>query len=135
MNHLIFFMLVIVICFGFKETSGCAPNTLQFKNQIAASHVMSVTCVSNRDESKGIKYVQFNDIYSFPVVEGSRRIVWKCDIRDQQTRKSVMLWRAYRGAANARCGQIREYIADLKGLSLVRNKKPTNEKFPWTVPK
>ncbi|KAF8105126.1 hypothetical protein N665_0162s0006, partial [Sinapis alba] len=125
----------IVICFGFKESSGCVTNTLQFKNQIAASHIISVSCASNRDESTGINYVKFNDIYSFSVMERSRRIVWKCKITDQKTRKSVMLWRAYRGAANARCGQIHKYIADLKGLSLMRNKKPTNQKFLWTVTK
>ncbi|KAL0827763.1 hypothetical protein Bca101_051441 [Brassica carinata] len=135
MNNLIIFMLVIVMCFGFKESSGCPPNTLQFKNQVAPDRTISVGCTSNRDEGKGITYVKFNDIYSFPVVESSRRIVWKCRITDQKNRNFVMLWRAYRGAYNARCGQIREYIADPKGLSLVRNKKPTKEFFPWMVSK
>ncbi|KAL0692613.1 hypothetical protein Bca4012_059793 [Brassica carinata] len=133
MNYFIIFMLVIFMCFDFKESSKCAPNTLQFKNLVAADRTISVSCESNLGEGKDLTYVKFNDIYSFPVVESSRRIVWKCRITDQKTRHFVMLWRAYRGAYNPRCGQTREYIADVRGLSLVHNKKPTKQFFPWTV--
>ena len=69
MNHLIIFILVIVMCFGSKKTSGCSPNTLQFKNQLTADHTLVVLCKSNRGEHKDYKYVQFNEIYNFPVVE------------------------------------------------------------------
>ncbi|CAG7900668.1 unnamed protein product, partial [Brassica rapa] len=60
---------------------------------------------------------------------GKNRIVWKCKMTDLKNYCAVILWRAYRGAAMTRCGQIREFIADLKGVSLVKNKKPTKEFF------
>ncbi|KAL0729321.1 hypothetical protein Bca4012_025414 [Brassica carinata] len=136
MNHLIIFMLVLAMCFCFKESSGCAPgttpNTLRFKNQLGPAHVLNVQCWSNRDESKGLNHVLFNTQYSFPVEEkGKGRIVWKCELRDVKSRTHVIIWRAYRGAANVRCGEIREYIAELKGISLVRNNKPAKEFFRW----
>ncbi|CAH8388411.1 unnamed protein product [Eruca vesicaria subsp. sativa] len=123
------------MCFGFKESSGCAPNILSFKNQLAANRVISVSCESNLNEKKGLVNVKFNDVYSFPVVEASRRIVWRCKITDAKTGSFFMLDRAYRGAYNPRCGQTREYIVGLTGLSLLRNKAPTNKIVPWTVAK
>ncbi|KAG2310953.1 hypothetical protein Bca52824_022510 [Brassica carinata] len=136
MNHLIIFMLVLAMCSCFKESSGCAPgttpNTLRFKNQLGGAHVLNVHCSSNRGESKGSKPVLFNEIYSFPVEEkGQGRIVWKCELRDVKSRTRVMIWRAYRGASNVRCGEIREYIAELKGVSLMKNNKPAKEFFHW----
>lgn len=136
MNHLINFMLVLVICYGFKESSGqiskCTPNILQFKNQLGAAHVLAVTCWSNRGDSKGINHILLNEIFKFEVQErGEKRIVWKCELRDVKSRTSIVIWRAYRGAANTRCGQIREYIVELKGVSLIRNNKPAKEFFNW----
>ncbi|KAF8094802.1 hypothetical protein N665_0352s0013 [Sinapis alba] len=133
MNHFIFFMLVLAMCFGFKESFGCAPNTLQFKNRLGAGHVLAVTCWSNRGENHGTIFVLHNATSSIPVKEkGSKRIVWKCEFKDAKSRTFLVIWRAYRGAAQARCGQIREYIAELKGVSLVRNNKPAKEFFTWT---
>ncbi|KAF8092657.1 hypothetical protein N665_0406s0002 [Sinapis alba] len=155
MNHFIIFTLVIALCFGFKESFGSTPNTLQLKNQLAsrrilqikcdpnilqiknqlgANRILTVSCWSNRGETKVVNHaVEFNKIYSFPVKEkGKKRIVWKCELRNQENRSFVTLWTAYRGASIARCGQIREYIADMKGVSLVRNKKPTKQFFAWT---
>ncbi|WZZ02818.1 hypothetical protein YC2023_088739 [Brassica napus] len=109
--------------------------TLYNLNQLTADHTLVVVCESNRGEHKDYKYIQFNEIYNFPVVErGKNRIVWKCKMTDLKNYRDVILWRAYRGAAMTRCGQIREYIADLKGVSLVKNKKPTKEFFPWGKP-
>ncbi|KAF8098825.1 hypothetical protein N665_0257s0038 [Sinapis alba] len=123
MNHLILLLLIITICFGFKESSGCAPNTLQFKNQLGAGQTLLVSCWNNRGYIKGVDTpVEFNKIHSFSVEEkGNNRIVWACELKDKKGSKFLILWRAYRGAARARCGQIREYIVDLKRVSLARN--------------
>ena len=133
MNHLIILYLSIAICFGFEGSSGCAPNILQFKNQIGAGETLLVSCWSNRGQIKGVETpVEFNKIYNFEVEErGKDRIVWKCELKNRKATKFLLLWRAYRGAARKRCGQIREYVADTKRVSLVRNNKPTDQFFPW----
>lgn len=108
-------MLVLAMCFGFKESYGCAPNTLQFRNRLGAGHTLIVKCRSNRRISQGANYVSPNSIYSFPVKEkGSNRIVWTCELNDAKSKTFLTIWRAYRGAARARCGQICEYIVELK---------------------
>ncbi|KAJ4880815.1 Plant self-incompatibility S1 protein [Raphanus sativus] len=117
------------MCSCFKESSGCAPgttpNTLRFRNKLGAGHVLNVHCSSNRGESKDRQYVLFNAEYSFPVEEkGQGRIVWRCELNDPKSRTRIMIWRAYRGAANVRCGEIREYIAELKGGTI--ELKPTH---------
>ncbi|KAH0937378.1 hypothetical protein HID58_004839, partial [Brassica napus] len=85
----------------------------------------NVNCWNNRRVTQGAIYVLPHTIYSFPVKEkGSNRIVWKCELKDAKNKKYLIIWRAYRGAALPRCGQIHEYIAELKGVSLVRNNKP-----------
>lgn len=132
MNHHIFFMLVLTMCFGFKESFGCAPNSLQFRNQLGKGHLLTVNCWSNRGETHDTLLVLPNGINSISVNEkGSTRIVWKCQFNDGKSGTYLIIWRAYRGATRARCGQIREYIAELKGVSLMRNNKPTKEFFTW----
>uniref|UniRef100_A0A0D3AKY6 Uncharacterized protein n=1 Tax=Brassica oleracea var. oleracea TaxID=109376 RepID=A0A0D3AKY6_BRAOL len=97
------------------ESYGCAPNTLQFRNRLGAGHTLIVKCRSNRRISQGANYVSPNSIYSFPVKEkGSNRIVWTCELNDAKSKTFLTIWRAYRGAARARCGQICEYIVELK---------------------
>lgn len=113
------------------------PDALQtfynLKNQIGAGETLLVSCWSNRGQIKGVETpVEFNKIYNFEVEEkGENRIVWKCELKDRKATKFLLLWRAYRGAARKRCGQIREYVADTKRVSLVRNNKPTDQFFPW----
>lgn len=113
------------------------PDALQtfynLKNQIGAGETLLVSCWSNRGQIKGVETpVEFNKIYNFEVEEkGENRIVWKCELKDRKATKFLLLWRAYRGAARKRCGQIREYVADTKRVSLVRNNKPTEQFFPW----
>ncbi|RID68855.1 hypothetical protein BRARA_C00988 [Brassica rapa] len=125
MNHLIILFLSIAICFGFEGSSGCAPNILQFKNQIGAGETLLVSCWSNRGQIKGVETpVEFNKIYNFEVEErGKDRIVWKCELKNRKATKFLLLWRAYRGAARKRCGQIREYVADTKRVSLEVDRK------------
>ncbi|CAH8333423.1 unnamed protein product [Eruca vesicaria subsp. sativa] len=115
------------------KTSGCAPNILQFKNKIAPGQTLLVSCWNNRGEMKGVETpVEFNTIYNFPVEEkGKGRVVWKCELKNRKGTKFVVLRRAYRGAARARCGQIREYIAGPDVVSLVKNTKPTDQFFHW----
>lgn len=126
-------MLVLAMCFGFKESFGCAPNSLLFRNRFGNGHVLTVNCWSNRRETHGTLMVLPNSINGLSVNEkGSPRIVWKCRLWDKRSGIYLTIWRAYRGAARARCGQIREYIAEVKGVSLMKNKEPAKEFFTWT---
>ncbi|CAH8366107.1 unnamed protein product [Eruca vesicaria subsp. sativa] len=135
MNHLTICVLVIAICFCFKEGyGGCNPNFLIVRNQLGPDTILQVKCWTNRDE-KTVQSspVEFNKVYSTRVQEeGRKRIVWKCELRDPKNKGYMMIWHAYRGANFARCGQTREYIVDLTGATLVHNKKRTNEVHRWT---
>jgi len=41
------------------------------------------------------------------------------------------IWRAYRGAANKRCGQVRKWVSRGDGIYLVRNAEPKGLRFVW----
>ncbi|KAH0896333.1 LOW QUALITY PROTEIN: hypothetical protein HID58_045901 [Brassica napus] len=182
------YLFVPAMCFGFKESSGCAPNTLQFNTptyeihhfwmrskhftiqkppwswsfRASLSHVFTRErdgAAGNGAEKQIIRpgtgpkrapdqtvtvqctgFGKGGDLsqqfwstkdagqkpFSFIVGKG---VVIK-DVIGMQIGEVARL--RHIGAALARCGQIREYIAELKGVSLVRNNKPAKEFFTWT---
>nr|VDC86237.1 unnamed protein product [Brassica rapa] len=46
MNNLITFMLITVMCFSSKRTSGC--NLVEFQNQLEPPRSVKVNCTSNK---------------------------------------------------------------------------------------
>lgn len=123
-------MLVTVMCFSLKESSGC--NMVEFKNLLEPHRILRVNCTSNRKEVLPIQEIKFDGIYNFPVKEkGSKRIVWHCYLRDDK--HFIDIWRAYRGAARARCNQKRAYLVKSDAVYLVRNDKPTKQNFVWLL--
>lgn len=147
MNHLIVFMLVIALCFGLNEglvcgtgnsqhprcNSVCLLNILEFRNELAPGSILKVNCTSNRNEAKGHHDVTFDNTYRFFVNEnGDNRIVWRCHLRQGQNMEHFLeLWRAYRGAYQSRCGQIRSWVAKVDGVHLVRNHEPKGHQHHW----
>ncbi|CAH8362434.1 unnamed protein product [Eruca vesicaria subsp. sativa] len=103
---------------------------LEFKNLLGAGRILKVNCTSNRNEILPIREVKFNAIYEFPVREkGKNRIVWHCHLQDGNHFSE--LWRAYRGARVARCGQIRAYMCKPDIIDLVRNLRATDQTHLW----
>ncbi|KAL0717992.1 hypothetical protein Bca4012_067315 [Brassica carinata] len=130
MNNPTILMLIIFMCSVLKESYGCAPNILEFNNNIFTGQVIQVNCTSNRNEIKGIQTIEYTHTYSFPVSEkGKGRIVWRCHVRWKN--KFSTIWRAYRGAARTRCGQIRFYRVALERIYFFRNNKATTQFFDW----
>ncbi|KAF8100439.1 hypothetical protein N665_0224s0025 [Sinapis alba] len=130
MNNLTIFMLVIVMCFSLKESSGC--NLVEFKNELQPPRIFKLNCTSNRKETISVQEIKPNGVFNFPVKEkGKKRIVWQCHLRDGK--HFIDIWRTYRGAARARCDQIRAYIVKSEAVHLVRNKQPTKQSFVWQL--
>ncbi|ESQ42297.1 hypothetical protein EUTSA_v10014983mg [Eutrema salsugineum] len=135
MNHLIIFVLSIAMCFGLNEGMMCSTgnsqhprcrdvcllNTLEIRNELGPDNILMVKCTSNRNEVK--------ELYD---EGGGNRIVWRCHLRQGQKMEYFQdIWRAYRGASQSRCGQIRTWIAKPEGIYLVRNNEPKGLKHPW----
>lgn len=131
MNNLITFMLITVMCFSSRRTSGC--NLVEFQNQLEPPRSVKVNCTSNKKETISVQEIKSKGKFNFPVRErgSGDRIVWHCYLRDGN--HFIDIWRAYRGASRKRCNQIRAYIVKSDVVSLVRNNEPTKQSFVWML--
>ncbi|XP_018454105.2 S-protein homolog 14-like [Raphanus sativus] len=135
MNYLVF-MLVIAMCFGLNE--GCNVNTLELLNQLSPGSILKVNCSSNRNHVEPLQEVKFNGKYRVSVFEKGlgERIVWRCLLRHgNKVENSQTIWRAYRGAREPRCGEIRSWIAKVDGIYMEKNLKSEGLRYHWIVTK
>ncbi|KAF8083812.1 hypothetical protein N665_0751s0027 [Sinapis alba] len=108
MNYLIF-MLVIAMCFDLNVGCiWCTSNILEVQNRL------------NPVKELGV----------------GNRIVWRCTLRHgDKVKSSVTIWRAYRGASQARNGEKRSWIARPDGIYLEKNNKVKGLEHHWIVTK
>ncbi|KAG5409033.1 hypothetical protein IGI04_005352 [Brassica rapa subsp. trilocularis] len=134
MNYLIF-MLVIAMCSGLNEGCvWCNKNTLEVQNQLTPGSILKVNCSSNRKHVEGLRELKFNEKYNIAVSELGigRRIVWRCTLRHgDKVKSSQTIWRAYRGASQARSGEKRSWIARVDGIYLEKNGKAKGLEHHW----
>lgn len=110
--------------------NGCYLNTLEIRNELVRGSNLKVDCTSNQKKTTGPQVVKYNETYAFSFEEvHSMRIVWACHLRQGPNHQSI--WRAYRGAANKRCGQVRTWIAKTDGIYMNRNFAPQGLRFGW----
>lgn len=138
MNYLIF-LLIIAMCSGLNEGCiWCNMNTLEVQNQLNQGITLKVNCSSNRNHVEGLHELKFNEKYNISVQEFGmgRRIVWRCTLRfGDKVKSSQTIWRAYRGARESRCGEIRSWIAKVDGIYMEKNFKSEGLRYYWIVTK
>ncbi|KAF8096658.1 hypothetical protein N665_0304s0023 [Sinapis alba] len=131
MNYLI--LLVIAMCFGLNEGK-CFTNILELQNNLSPGSILKVNCSSNKGDVEPVHQVKLNVRYQIVVLEWGwgDRVVFRCLLRHgRKMEYSQTIWRAYRAAAEYRCGEKRSWIAKADGIYLVRNGEPKGLKYPW----
>ncbi|CAN8229020.1 unnamed protein product [Cochlearia groenlandica] len=109
---------------------------IQFQNELGAGHRLKVNCTS-KDNTGHVHYVEYKgtpyDIKFNEAIMGMTR--WFCTVQHLHGTKPVhsTIFRAYKGSAFPRCGQIRAYIARLNGIFLSKNRSPPEFKYPWSA--
>ncbi|CAG7892272.1 unnamed protein product [Brassica rapa] len=125
------------MCSGLNEGCvWCNKNTLEVQNQLTPGSILKVNCSSNRKHVEGLRELKFNEKYNIAVSELGigRRIVWRCTLRHgDKVKSSQTIWRAYRGASQARSGEKRSWIARVDGIYLEKNGKAKGLEHHWIL--